>query len=84
METFGELKEALRFLSALRQDAALRAAFEALVERDSHDALIRAFAADQGFVFDPRLLSRAYDLDLRMRRAAYASRADGHSSPKDK
>ena len=77
-----ELQQALDFLARLRRDDELRAAFEQLNVIDEADPALAAFLQARGYAFDPRVLPRAYDVELRMRRAAWSSRASGQVSVK--
>lgn len=79
-----ELREALRFLEALRNDEALRADFLQVSADKNAETLLQSFALEKGFSFDTKLLAQAFDVELRLRRAAFVALADGQSSPNDK
>lgn len=79
-----ELREALRFLEALRNDEALRAEFLQITADKNAETLLQSFVLEKGFYFDSRILAQAFDVELRLRRAAFVALADGQSSPKER
>lgn len=68
-----ELQEALRFLADLRTNTALWEATSRLHVMDWKAPALYELVQRWGYQFDPLLLPKAYDIELRMRRAAYTS-----------